>query len=141
MFHKIKSAAPLPGYQLLVSFADGCSKAYDMTPLFDQYPMFAPLRDTPGLFEQVHADPYGVAWNDDIDLDGEELWENGQPTASPFDALLSFGDATELWGLSESTLRKAVQYRKLVEGVDVQKFGKQWVITRSAMIREYGPPA
>ena len=74
-----------------------------------------------------------------MDLDGEELWTNGQPTASPFDSLLSFGDATEEWGLSESTLRKAVQYKKLVEGVDVQKFGKQWIVTRDAMAREYGP--
>lgn len=47
-------------------------------------------------------------------------------------------DATDLWGLNESTLRKAVAYRKLVEGVDVQKFGKQWVVTRDAMERKYG---
>lgn len=36
-------------------------------------------------------------------------------------------DASELWGLNESTLRKAVSYGKLVNGVDVCKFGKQWV--------------
>ena len=32
-----------------------------------------------------------------------------------------------------------MSYHKLVEGLDVQKFGKQWVVTRSAMEREYGP--
>ena len=53
--------------------------------------------------------------------------------------MLSFGDATALWGLNESTLRKAVSYRKLADGIDVKKFGKQWVVTRSAMEREYGP--
>ncbi len=58
---------------------------------------------------------------------------------SPFDGLLSFGEATQLWGLNESTLRKAVAYGKFQEGQDVKKFGKQWVITRAAMEREYGP--
>ena len=141
MFPKINSVAPLPEYRLLVSFAEGLSKTYDMKPLFVSYPVFAPLREVPGLFQQVRTDPggYGISWNDDLDLDGEELWANGQPVASPFDRLLSFADATEQWGLSESTLRKAVQYKKLVEGVDVQKFGKQWIVTRDAMAREYGP--
>ena len=141
MFHKIRSAAPLPGHRLLVGFAEGCCRVYDLTPLFDRVPALNPLRDVPGLFEQVRVDGggYGVSWTDEIDLDGAELWENGVPAPSPFDGLLSFGDATQLWGLSESTLRKAVSYHKLADGIDVKKFGKQWVVTRSAMEREYGP--
>ena len=83
---------------------------------------------------------YGVSWNDDLDLSADELFANGQPVSTPFDRLLSFGDATQLWGLSESTLRKAVSYRRLVDGVDVKKFGKQWLVTRDAMEREYGQP-
>lgn len=58
------------------------------------------------------------------------------PTA--FDGLLSFKEATDLWHLHESTLRKAVAYGKIVEGIDCKKFGKQWIITREAMEREYG---
>ena len=58
---------------------------------------------------------------------------------NPFDGLLSFKEATDRWGLNESTLRKAVAYGKLVEGVDCKKFGKQWIVTEQAMIREYGP--
>ncbi len=57
---------------------------------------------------------------------------------NPFDGLLSFKEATDRWGLNESTLRKAVAYGKLVEGVDCKKFGKQWIVTEQAMIREYG---
>ena len=49
--------------------------------------------------------------------------------------------ATELWGLNESTLRKAIAYGKLVNGVDVCKFGKQWVVSIDAMTREYGVAA
>ena len=73
MFHKIKSVAPLPEYRLLVSFAEGLSKTYDMKPLFVSYPVFAPLRDVPGLFQQVRTDPggYGISWNDDLDLDSQ----------------------------------------------------------------------
>ena len=142
MFHKIKSVTPLANYRLLVHFTEGCCREYDMTPLIQRMPVFAPLRDVPGLFGQVRTDPggYGVSWNDDIDMDGSELWENSVPVSSPFDSLLSFADATDLWGLHESTLRKAVAYHKLVEGVDAQKYGKQWIVTRNAMEREYGPP-
>lgn len=57
-----------------------------------------------------------------------------------FDGLMSFREATDKWGLNESTLRKAVAYGKLKEDIDVKKFGKQWIITIDAMIREYGTP-
>lgn len=141
MFHKIQSVTPLPDFRLLAHFTDGTSKNYDVAPLFDEMPVFSPLRDVPGLFEQVSVDPggYGISWNDDIDLDASELWENGTPAASSFDGFLSFADATALWALNESTLRKAISYRKLVPGLDAQKYGKQWVVTRAAMEREYGP--
>ncbi len=68
----------------------------------------------------------------------DELWENGVQVSTPFDGLMAFSDATELWGLNESTLRKAVAYGKLANGVDVCKFGKQWVVSAEAMKREYG---
>ena len=55
-----------------------------------------------------------------------------------FEGLLSFKEATDMWGLNESTLRKAVSYGKFKDGEDVKKFGKQWVVTLEAMEREYG---
>ena len=100
------------------------------------------LRQDPELFYSVHVDTggYGIVWNDEIDLACDELYANGVQVDTPFDNLLSFGDATELWGLNESTLRKAIAYGRLVNGVDVCKYGKQWVITMDAMRREYGEP-
>ena len=68
------------------------------------------------------------------------LWYNGVTESTPFDDLMSFADASELWGLSESTLRKAVSYGKIVSGVDARKYGKQWIVTKDAMHREYGDP-
>ena len=62
------------------------------------------------------------------------------PSRNALYGLMSFGDATELLGLNESTLRKAITYGKLVNGVDVCKFGKQWVVSVASMKREYGLP-
>lgn len=140
MFYKIKSVAALDNLRLRVVFAAGITKEYDVKKLVEKHDMFQPLADIPGLFPtvQVDAGGYGVSWNDDIDISCNELWENGFKVKTPFDGMLAFGDATSLWGLNESTLRKAVSYGKLADGVDVQKFGKQWVISREAMVREYG---
>jgi len=141
MFHKIKEVYPLPELQLSVLFADGTTKTYNMKPLLDRFPVFAQLNDE-SLFSNVEVDVggYGIIWNDSIDLSCDELWENGTLETTPFDGLMSFADATELWGLSESTLRKAISYGKIVSGIDARKYGKQWVVTKKAMEREYGEP-
>ena len=103
-------------------------------------PLFDELKDNQSEFACVSVDVggYGIVWNDDLDLSCDELWENGVQVDTPFDGLMAFSDATELWGLNESTLRKAIAYGKLVNGVDVCKFGKQWVVSVDAMKREYG---
>lgn len=59
---------------------------------------------------------------------------------SPFHDLLSFSEASLVWGLKDSTLRKAIEYKKLEPEVDCKKFGRSWVVTKQAMIREYGEP-
>ncbi len=139
MFHKIKNISPLPEYKLSVQFAEGVTKIYDVKPLFQRIPAFGTLRDG-REFGNVRVDVggYGVVWNDALDLSCDELWENGTLVETPFDGLIAFSDATELWGLNESTLRKAIAYGKLVNGVDACKFGKQWVVSIDAMKREYG---
>ncbi len=140
MFHKIKSVAPLPDYKLSIQFSEGTTKIYDVKPLFKKIPVFNSLFENAEEFTGVTVDigGYGIVWNDDLDLSCDELWENGVQIDTPFDGLISFSDATELWGLNESTLRKAITYGKLVNGVDVCKFGKQWVVSAEAMKREYG---
>lgn len=139
MFHKVKNVSPLPDYKLSVQFAEGVTKIYDMNLLFEKMPIFATLKDEE-LFGGVTVDVggYGIIWNDDFDLSCDELWENGEIVQTPFDGLIAFSDATQLWGLNESTLRKAISYGKLVNGVDACKFGKQWVVSVQAMKREYG---
>lgn len=55
-----------------------------------------------------------------------------------FEGLLSFADASKLWGLKDSTLRKALQYGKFKENIDCKKFGRDWIVTIEAMERVYG---
>lgn len=140
MFHKIKNVTPLSEYKLSVQFSEGITKIYDLKSLFDKIPSFRFFLKKPEEFFNVVVDVggYGIVWNDELDLSCDELWQNGEKINTPFDGLMSFGDATALWGLNESTLRKAISYGKLVNGVDVCKFGKQWVVSTEAMKREYG---
>lgn len=142
MFHKIKSVSALPDFKLSVQFSEGVTKLYDVKSLFEKLPIFCCFKDNPEDFSSVEVDigGYGIIWGDELDLSCDELWEHGVQVATPFDGLMSFGDATELWGLNESTLRKAITYGKLVNGVDVCKFGKQWVVSVASMRREYGIP-
>ncbi len=140
MFHKIKNVSPLSNFKLSIQFSEGITKLYDVNPLFEKIPAFGYLKENPNEFNCVSVDVggYGIIWNDELDLSCDELWKNGIQVETPFDGLMAFSDATELWGLNESTLRKAITYGKLVNGVDVCKFGKQWVVSIDAMKREYG---
>jgi hypothetical protein len=132
----------MPDYQLCVQFSEGMTKIYDVKPLFAKWPVFKRLEEETELFYNVVVDKggYGVVWNDDLDLSCNELYNNGKKIRTPFDGLMAFGDATLLWDLNESTLRKAIVYGKLIDGIDVCKYGKQWVISMDAMKREYGQP-
>ena len=142
MFHNVKNVFPLEDYKLLVQFVSGTTKIYDVKPLFDWKDVFKTLKENE-LFYGVYVDVggYGIVWNDYVDLSCDELWENGVTIATPFDGLISMGDATTIWGLNESTLRKAISYGKLKNGIDVCKYGKQWVVSIDSMIREYGQPS
>lgn len=45
-------------------------------------PQFQIFENEPSLFEQVQVDAggYGISWNDELDLDAEEIWHNGKTT-------------------------------------------------------------
>ena len=85
MFHKITSLATLPDYILLVGFANGEFKQFDLKPLIDKYPPFATLKDVDGLYEQAKIDAGGIVWNDDLDISAEGIYEKGVACAAPDD--------------------------------------------------------
>ena len=57
-----------------------------------------------------------------------------------FEGLLSLSDAAHKWHRADATLRQAIQRGKFQKDIDCKLFGKQWVITEAAMLREYGEP-
>lgn len=142
IFHKIKSVGFVDKFILVAQFEDGICKIYDLKKLAENVPVFQSLLNSPELLKKVHiaGSGFGIVWNDEFDLSCNEIWENGKPISTPFDNFLGLSDATELWDLNESTLRKAISYGKLKVGLDVCNYGKQWVVTKQAMIREYGEP-
>lgn len=56
-----------------------------------------------------------------------------------FAGLLALSEAAEIWGINESTIRKAIADGRLKPGQDCRKFGKQWVITAQAMRKTFSP--
>lgn len=113
MFHKITSLATLPDYILLVGFANGDFKQFDLKPLMNKYPPFAALKNENGLYEQVKIDVggFGLIWNDELDLSAEGIYEQGLSCQPPEDieayrkALLSaLVSARKNAGLSQKQL-------------------------------------
>ena len=98
MFHKTKNVSPLPGFKLSVQFCEGVTKLYDVKPLFERLPVFADLEKHPEIFSGVSVDVggYGIVWNDELDLSGDELWEHGVSVDTLFDGLIALSDATKL---------------------------------------------
>ncbi|MBO4293566.1 MAG: DUF2442 domain-containing protein [Clostridia bacterium] len=80
MFHKVKSVKIVSRFVLEVTFENDIIKYYDVSKVFDKWEVFKNLKNIDGLFEQVKIDHggYGISWNDEIDLECEELWENGK---------------------------------------------------------------
>ncbi len=85
MFHRIAEIKVLPNCMVWAAFTDGAEVVYNVSELFDRFPLFRSMKDVPGIFEQVHIDRrgYGISWHDDIDLDAEELYQNGIHLKSP----------------------------------------------------------
>ncbi len=79
-FHKIKNITPLDDLFLLAEFQDGSFKKYDVKNLLNKIPAFEMLNYVPGLFKQVKVDigGYGIVWNDELDLECDELYFNGE---------------------------------------------------------------
>ncbi len=55
-----------------------------------------------------------------------------------FKGLYTFQEVALIYNMDNSTLRKQVSKQKLIDGVDVKKFGKTWLITEQAIIKHFG---
>lgn len=79
MFHKVESVTADSNYYLVVRFTNGETKRYDVSQMFEIFPVFSDLTE-PGMFEKVKVDAggYGISWNDEIDIACDELYFGGE---------------------------------------------------------------
>ncbi|MEG2057925.1 MAG: hypothetical protein RRZ84_08475 [Romboutsia sp.] len=56
---------------------------------------------------------------------------------SSFEGLYTLGDVSSMYNIDQSTLRHNIGNR-FIDGEDVKKLGKTWVMREEALIREFG---
>jgi hypothetical protein len=80
---KIRDVQPLEGYWLRLSFSDGAVKDVDVGGLVESGGVFAPIRSSRDLFEQVRVNPetQTVEWPGEVDLDPEVLYGRYEPAS------------------------------------------------------------
>ena len=83
---------------LVAVFWDGTEKKYDVRQMYHICPQMRVLEDDTSLYRTVRVDTggYGVSWNDDLDLDAEEIWDNGEATGKKYVLDLEHSVAAEL---------------------------------------------
>lgn len=79
MMNRIVFVKPMENTMLLVGFQNGIEKTYDVKSMFEMFPQMQILEKDKALFNSVVVDTggYGISWNDDLDIEAEEIWENG----------------------------------------------------------------
>lgn len=87
MNHRIKEVKPMENLVLLVCFQNGIEKTYDVRNLYPIFPQFKAFEMDNDLFNSVQVDVggYGISWNDNLDLDAEDIWEDGIETGNKQD--------------------------------------------------------
>lgn len=78
MFHKIKKVETLSNKMLKVEFENNKIKYYNMKNIIEKIKEFEILNNE-NIFNNARVDKggYAVIWNDDLDIDCEELYQKG----------------------------------------------------------------
>lgn len=78
MFHKIKKIEKLSNKILKIKFENNEIKYYDMKNVIEKIKEFEILKnETIFNTAQIDVGGYAVIWNDNLDIDCEELYKNG----------------------------------------------------------------
>lgn len=77
MFHKAMDIEFKEGTVLEVAFRDGVVKRFDVATLFDKYPQLKDLGDRKLFLSGRLISPYGIYWNDELDLEVETVYQDG----------------------------------------------------------------
>lgn len=73
----VKKVVPCRDYTLLITFANGKQKVFDVKPLLEAK-INEPLKDM-DFFMQARVLGPSVGWNDELDICPEYLYEKGIP--------------------------------------------------------------
>lgn len=71
----VQQVEPLSNYVLLLTYASGEQRLFDVEPLICEYKAYRPLRDME-FFNKVFVECSSVAWDDKIDISPEYVYEN-----------------------------------------------------------------
>ncbi len=122
MFHKATELAFKDGTTLELTFTDGKVKRYDMSVLFLKYPQLEALRDRTLFTSGKLLGPYGVIWNDDLDIEAETVYEDGETVREEKPAAFTMvGNA-----VAAARARKGLSQKELSErtGIDQSDLSK-----------------
>jgi Protein of unknown function (DUF2442) len=80
---KVRHVEPLEGDWIRLSFSDGAVKDVDVGEVLQAGGVFAPIRDSRELFEQVRVNPetQTVEWPGEVDLDPDVLYGRYEPAS------------------------------------------------------------
>lgn len=114
--NRIKAVKPGDNRVIFVVFQNGIEKEYDVRKLYSVFPQFQILETDETLFRGVKADlgGYGISWSDELDLDAEEIWENGISTGRRFEFDImdilaeSLANAREHAGVTQKQLSERI---------------------------------
>lgn len=54
--------------------------------------------------------------------------------------IMTVNEAAKIFNIAESTIRYGIEVKKFIAGVDYRKAGRITLITKDAIVREYGEP-
>lgn len=106
---KIKTVDALPNYRLRIEWENGQKHIIELAAKLRRVPALAPLLDAE-LFSQAHVGEWGwsVAWNDEIELDGAQLYREGEEAAQRAFARDAFAAWIQRHGFSNASAATAL---------------------------------
>ena len=121
MLHKASALSFSDGTSLELLFMDGKTKRYDISALFHKYPQMAALKNRELFLSGKLSGPYGIIWNDDLDLEAETVYEEGE-TVSERPAL----DQAASTAVAHARAIKGISQKQLAEmtGIDQSDISK-----------------
>lgn len=90
--------------------------------------------------DRVKIQEFLVSGNHYSNLYNNQLKKYNNFNSNFLNSVMTFAEASKVWGLGESTLRSMVNSNRLEEGKDYRKSGKVWLIKKESMIKLYGEP-